>query len=632
MKTIGLSLPQEEYLPKLAGRVMLEVSPVLKKRIEEIPGLRFHRPSARWHLPQAWPAMVCLGVVAVEAGAMIEPDGPVAAWVMKEKAHAEAQTRLAELITIPEVRRSELGVAHDLYGHQDVGSAWLSRVRPGEGVLLLDETGAGKTRTVLAGIDRTDALAQASTADGPVLVICPNTVKASWGGEIAMYHGIKEGQVALVDGTAVQRRKALARVAAGDARFAVINFEALRLHTKITAFPGQTVRKCPDCGGVKSGDKVVTVARCQSHVRELNEIPWAWVIADEAHRLKNPKADITQAAWGVVDTAPVGVRRLAMTGTPLADTPEDLWPLLRFADPHGFPVKSAWVERYCRTGFDWFGVWRVEGLKPEQREEMDRWWRPINRRVLKAQVLDLPPLTRGGSLTRWVEMATAQKRAYHEMKEDMVAQIKGGEITASDLLQRANRLFLLASAYGTPGADESQLDLVLPSCKIETLVADLAAGDHGGGSKPLVVTMVSRRLLRLLEQHLMDKLGWGPDDVAVIAGDVSTKDREIGRLAFQAGNRKVLLMTYGAGGTGITLTAADTMILLQRSWSAIEMKQAMDRVHRIGSQIHTSVAIVDYVTRGSVEEGQIRKISEKEDVLEDLVHDRAALLELLEAS
>lgn len=609
--------------PRLAGRLLIEAPYALHERLKEIPGARYYRPRSMWTVPQRWPQMVALGAVAGETRSVVEPDAGTAQWLAAEKAYVERLTRLAEYTTVARDKRSALGLERDLFGHQDVGSAWLSVVRPGDGVLLFDETGAGKTRTVLAAVERLGA-----DAALPVLVVTLNTVKASWQAE-AIEYGWDPERIAVIGGTAAQRRKQLTRVAEKEADLAIINWESLRLHTRISAFPGQTIRRCPECGGPK-GEKAVTEARCQAHRRELNEIDWGLVCLDEAHRMKNPKAEMTQSAWGVADSLPPITRRVAMTGTPVADTPEDLWPLLRFVDPQGFPVKSVWVERYCRAGFDWFGAWRVEGLKPERREEFDRWWRPINRRVLKAQVLDLPPLLRGGTLTRWVDMAGAQSRAYDEMKNGMVAQIKNGEITAANILTQAGRLMLLASAYGTPGEKDGELQLVRPSCKADQLAEDLAAGDHGGGNKPLVVAMASRRLLRLVESVLADKLHWGPEEVAVIAGDVSTADRQKGIEAFQAGHRRVLLMTFGAGGAGITLTAADTMILLQRSWSAIETKQAMDRVHRIGSERHESVGIVDYITRNSVEIGQIRKVKNKEGVLEEIVRDQDALMALLE--
>jgi SNF2 family DNA or RNA helicase len=95
---------------------------------------------------------------------------------------------------------------------------------------------------------------------------------------------------------------------------------------------------------------------------------------------------------------------------------------------------------------------------------------------------------------------------------------------------------------------------------------------------------------------------------------------------FQAGQLNRLLFTVAAGGTGLTMTAADTIIFLQRAWSMIDNKQAEDRVHRIGSEIHESIHVIDIVTRGSVEEGQIARLTEKFLRLQEITRDRAMLL------
>jgi SNF2 family DNA or RNA helicase len=88
-------------------------------------------------------------------------------------------------------------------------------------------------------------------------------------------------------------------------------------------------------------------------------------------------------------------------------------------------------------------------------------------------------------------------------------------------------------------------------------------------------------------------------------------------------------MTYGVGGTGITLTAAARMVLLQRSWSSVEMKQAIDRCHRIGSEVHSVIEVVDYVTPHSIEVVQMDRLVDKEESLQEIVRDADALERML---
>jgi SNF2 family DNA or RNA helicase len=72
--------------------------------------------------------------------------------------------------------------------------------------------------------------------------------------------------------------------------------------------------------------------------------------------------------------------------------------------------------------------------------------------------------------------------------------------------------------------------------------------------------------------------------------------------------------------------------MLQRPWSLVDHKQAMDRVHRIGSEIHDSVIITDYVTEGTIEERVIEALDVKSENFDQIVKDKAKLLELLENS
>ena len=89
------------------------------------------------------------------------------------------------------------------------------------------------------------------------------------------------------------------------------------------------------------------------------------------------------------------------------------------------------------------------------------------------------------------------------------------------------------------------------------------------------------------------------------------------------------MFTAQAGGVGITLTAARRLIMLQRPWSLVDHRQALDRVHRIGSEIHDSIIVTDYVTEGTIEERVIQVLETKADNFEQIVRDKDKLLTLL---
>jgi len=139
----------------------------------------------------------------------------------------------------------------------------------------------------------------------------------------------------------------------------------------------------------------------------------------------------------------------------------------------------------------------------------------------------------------------------------------------------------------------------------------------------------SRRLLRLTEAQMIEA-GIGPDQIAVIAGDMSQAACDQAIYDFQDGKKRYMLYTYAAGGTGVTLTAARWLLRVQRSWSPILWKQGLDRVHRIGSERHDSINVVDYITVGTIEEKQIDRHGENTHLLEQVVQDQPKLCALFE--
>jgi SNF2 family DNA or RNA helicase len=115
----------------------------------------------------------------------------------------------------------------------------------------------------------------------------------------------------------------------------------------------------------------------------------------------------------------------------------------------------------------------------------------------------------------------------------------------------------------------------------------------------------------------------------LITGAQDEDERQRAIDDFQSGRTKWILFTAQAGGVGVTLTAARRLVMLQRPWSLVDYKQAMDRVHRIGSEIHDSVIITDYVTEGTIEERVIQVLDRKSDSFEEVVRDREQLLRAL---
>jgi SNF2 family DNA or RNA helicase len=367
------------------------------------------------------------------------------------------------------------------------------------------------------------------------------------------------------------------------------------------------------------------------HQRELNEIEFKSVIADEIHRSKDPKSKQTRALWAATGDADI---RFALTGTPIAKDVVDLWPILHWISPEEWPSRTKWIDRMIDTMLNAFGGMMVLGVKPHMEQEFYAAINPRMRRMLKAKVL--PWLPEVITERRDVEMGTKQAKAYNQMLDNMIALIENEDGTVGDAVVAPNpltqmlRLLQLASSYADVTLDETtgeeKVILSDPSCKVDALMDDMKNGDFGDDS--VAVCAVSRQLIDLLSARLT-KEGI-PHGLITGALDADERQRHIDD--FQAGKTKWILFTAQAGGVGVTLTTARRLVMLQRPWSLVDYKQALDRVHRIGSEIHDCVIITDYVTENTVEERVIQALDTKADNFEQIVRDKDALLKMLKES
>jgi len=586
----------------------------LKEICKALPGSKWDTNKNIWRIPVSWTA--CLALRAT-FGDQLEIGKNLADWAFNERS-----TRIDPANALRDVEASDEG-DEDLFPHQRAGVEFLATARR---ALLADEPGLGKTAQAIRALKR---LQDRGEQVFPALVVCPNTLKSNWEREFDKWWS--EVDVQVVKGTATQRRKAFDR----EAQVYVINWESLRTHSRLSAYGPIALARCTECGG---HDSKITTARCEVHNRELNEINFKSVIADEIHRSKDPKSKQTRALWSASGAADL---RFALTGTPIANNVVDLWPILHWLDEKEWPSRTKWIDRYINTIINAFGGLMILGLKPAMESEFYAGIFPRMRRMLKAKVLPwLPEVVHD---RRDVEMGAKQAKAYKQMLENMMAMLEttpeerfengeldagvldGGVVVAPNPLTQTGRLVQFASAYGQIELVDGQEKMLLsdPSCKVDALMDDIKSGDFGEDS--VAVCAVSRQLIELLSARMTkEKIPHG-----LITGAQSSDERQKAIDDFQSGRIKWILFTAQAGGVGVTLTAARRLVMLQRPWSLVDYKQALDRVHRIGSEIHDSILITDYVTEGTIEERVIEALDVKADNFEQIVRDKAKLLELL---
>jgi len=570
-----------------------------KELCKSLPGSSWSASDSVWRVPLSWTSCLALRSTFRDT---LEIGPELTDWASKER-----QTRIDPAMALRDLEEAEGD--EDLFPHQRAGVAYLATVKR---ALLADEPGLGKTAQAIRALKK---IQEKGEEVFPALIVCPNTLKGTWEREFKLWW--PEVNVKVVRGTATQRRKQLEE----EADVYVINWESLRGHSRLAPYGSVALARCTSCGGQNSK---VSENRCEVHLRELNKMDFKAVVADEIHRSKEPKSKQTRALWSATGDAEI---RFALTGTPIANNVLDLWPILHWLSPRDWPSKTKWIDRMVDTMLNAFGQLMIIGIKPTMYEEFYATVNPYMRRMLKARVLPwLPEVIKE---RRDVEMSPKQKKAYDEMKNLMIAQLEDGEIlTAPSVLTQTLRLVQFANSYASlemhPTTGEPRAILAEPSCKVDSLMSDIKNGDFEGES--VAVCAVSRQLIYLLRAELdKAKIPHG-----LITGAQDDMERQEAIDNFQAGRIKWILFTAQAGGVGVTLTAARRLIMLQRPWSLVDYKQALDRVHRIGSEIHDSIIVTDYITEKSIESRIIKVLAKKADNFEEVVRDKEKLISLLE--
>lgn len=575
-----------------------------KELCKSLPGAGYDAKTQLWKLPLSWSA--CLALRSTfQSELEIGPN--LAQWASNEKTtRIDPANFLRDLEELPDGEGDE-----DLFPHQRAGVKFLTTVKR---ALLADEPGLGKTAQAIRALKH---MHEQGEEVFPALIVCPNTLKKNWAREFKKWWPQGTPKIQVINGTASQRRKQFEEP---DVQVYVINWESLRTHSRLSPYGSIALAKCVECGG---HDERTSVNKCEIHTRELNAIDFKSAVADEMHRSKDPKSKQSRALWAATKNAKI---KFALTGTPIANNVLDLWSILHWVAPEEWPSKTRWIDRMVNTMLNAFGGMMVLGVKPHMEQEFHATVDPRMRRMLKSRVL--PWLPEMMFERRDVEMSTKQKKAYEQMRDSMIAELEAGDaVVAPSVLTQTTRLHQFASSYAEMVIDEATGEpkaiLAEPSCKVDALMDDIKSGDFGDDS--VAVTAVSRQLIEILSARMTkEKIEHG-----LITGAQSAEERQKAIDDFQSGKTKWILFTVQAGGVGVTLTAARRLVMLQRPWSLVDYKQAIDRIHRIGSEIHDSVVVIDYVTEGTIEERVLQVLDTKAENFEQIVKDKNRLMELL---
>lgn len=586
-------MPHADLISGTENRIVVQTVWNERELIKQVPGSGWNNDGRFWTVPLTWPACLQLRGIFGEA---LTLGRDLVDWATNER-----KTRVDTALHFRNLTSPEGGpIPYDpLHDFQRAGVDFMDVA---VSCILGDDMGAGKTVQALSLIRLLDDWTL------PALIVAPNSMKYTWAQEVLKW--CKLGVPYVVDGGVVGRKKILVEAARDPQAIVIINYEGLRGHSRLSGYGSEKLKRCVDCGGT---DPTVRTTSCEVHARELNHIPFKTVILDEAHKIKDPHAKQTRAAWAIGKGESV-TRRYALTGTVIANDPGDAWSILHFIEPREHPTKTKFVDRYCLQTWNAYGGLDIKGLHPATRQEFYQVIDPRFRRMPKELVLSqLPPKIRS---TRLVELTPKQLKAYRDVEKDLVTRLPDGSIlVAPNDLVAKTRLLQFASA--TLELTSEGFRMCDPSSKVDALVDILEERD----GKPTLVSAMHRQLIELAAARLTKlKIPFG-----LITGKQLPVDRESTLRDFQAGKLPVLMFTLSAGGTGLTMTVADTQVRLQRSWSMIDNLQGENRNHRIGSEVHESIHYIDVVAHKTVEEDQAEKLWHKTERLEEINRDRARL-------
>jgi superfamily II DNA or RNA helicase len=425
--------------------------------------------------------------------------------------------------------------------YQQQGVDWLQHLREhGLAGILADDMGLGKTAQAIAHI----AIEEASgRLDRPVLIVVPTSLVPNWTAELEKF----------------------------APNLSVVVLHGLDRHERRNRLDGTQI-------------VITTYTVLARDIALMKEIPWHMVVLDEAQAIKSPDAKATRAVCQL-DTR----HRLCLSGTPIENNLGELWSEFAFLMPGLLGDRKSFNKRFRNP---------IEKKNdPVRRGQLVQRIRPFILRRTKSEVAtELPPKH---IVPRRVELAPEQRELYetiramlHDEVREQIAQrgLTQSRIIVLDALLKLRQVCCDPRLVKLPSAR-----LVDSSSKLEELME--MVGEMIPEGRRILLFSQFTSMLDLIKPRL-DEAGI---PYVELRGD--TRDRAAPVRAFEAGEVPLFLISLKAGGRGLNLVSADTVIHYDPWWNPAVEEQASDRAHRIGQT--KSVFVYKLIAAGTVEEKMV---------------------------
>lgn len=524
-----------------------------------IPGATWDREQRVWVLPpeEITPRVAAVALKLFPELSLTEPELVAERDKMRGGVRPfDNATPYGKRVEAPGVEAVLAEEGHSFFDFQAVDLGYAADILDEYGGAYLGwERGLGKTLGSCALIEATDA--------ERVLVVAPNTAKGPvWEPELRRF--LPGREVLVLPNTKAKRERMLRDVHK--------NFRPLVLvvhYEQLAIIGGPDGRKWAKFG------------------------EWDIVIADEVHRIKNPKAKMSRAIKKIPAT-----RKLALSGSIIENHAEELFSVLQWLFPQRY--KSKWRDfndrflDYMESGYGKIFVGIKLDKLDDLRDELGVFM--VYRR--KEDELDLPKRT---DQTLYVDLSPGQRKAYEELATSCMADLPDGStIKAAEGLAMLTKLRQVASGLDLIGDvnDSTKLDLAVDMI-------------HDSPDEAFVVFTWYKQMAYALAARLNE------DDVYVVTGDVGHDDRTRMIEEFQSGQGRVFIGTLSTLGESVNLQRASQAILLDRSWNPATNTQAEDRIYRMGQD--KPVTITHVIAKDTVDEHRVLPTITNKEALRAMV-------------
>lgn len=525
--------------------VSFDYRPSILNVVREIDGRIFNAKKKQWEVPEE---SVVECVDALKPLNFIINNDVVATY--------DAYKRRSEEVANIKKNESPYAGSLPLYDFQKTGTAFL-RALPA--ALLADAPGLGKTLQTCAAFE---------DLEDQVLIFVPASLKFNWRDEIMKW--LPTDKVMVIHGNKKERIEQWHHAHKNRAKWIISNYELL-IHDK------------------------------EIHDTAAHE--WGAIVCDEADRISNPRAQTTRNLKALR-----AKRRVALTGTPVSNTPEDLWSIADWLYPRYLGTFTQFQKKYCKLN-EWSRVVGYQNLD-QLRERIE----PIMLRRLKEDVLkDFP--TKTIEDVRF-ELSKEEREVYDAVRKMVLDDVKKmTDLDTRSLMLIPVKLLRLKQATGHMELIDAKASENIPSSKLETL-KDLLRPIIKSGEKALIFTQFAE-MAHILNRELQE---YGS---LIIWGGVDSLERKNIVDRFMTNPEHQILIGTEALAYGLNLQAASYVFNYDLPWSVAKYEQRIGRAHRVGQT--KPVTVYNLLANNTVDLYTKNILYKKQTISDDLLGDKEEL-------